>query len=109
MLEPGRPARDAAHPRFPAQPLDVPGGGALVVAQRGQQPRIAAEAGLRAGRLPDRFCLIQRRRGAVQLSGIDAIQGAVVQRFGQEAERAGLPGQRHDAGGGTSNPVSSCR
>ena len=32
MLEPGRPARDAADPRFPAQLLDVPGCGALFVA-----------------------------------------------------------------------------
>ena len=86
-------------PRFPAELLDVPGCGALLVAQRGQQSRIAAEAGLHAGRLPDRLGLIQRRRGVGQLAGIDAIQGTQIQRFGQEAEHAGLPGQRHDAGG----------
>ena len=32
MLKHGRPARDAADPRFPAQLLDVPGGGALLLA-----------------------------------------------------------------------------
>jgi len=85
--------------RFPAQLLDVPGCGALLVAQRGQQSRIAAEAGLHAGRLPDRLCLIQRHSGTRQLAGIDAVQGTQIQRLGQQAERAGLPGQRHAAGG----------
>jgi len=99
MLEPGRPARDAADRGVPAQLLDVPGCGALLLAQRGQQARIAAETRLQSGRLPDRFCLIQRGRGAGQLAGIDAVQGAQIQRLGQQAERAGLPGQRHDAGG----------
>src|SRR6266536_2751823 len=88
MLEPGRPARDAADPRVPAQLLDVPGCGALLLAQRGQQARIAAGARFHAGRLPDHLGLIPRRRGAGQLAGIDAVEGAVIQRFGQEAERA---------------------
>jgi hypothetical protein len=78
MLEPGRPARDAADPRVPAQLLDVPGCGALLVAWRGQQSPIAAEARFHAGRLPDRLGLIPRCRGAGQLADIDAIQGAVI-------------------------------
>jgi hypothetical protein len=31
-------------------------------------------------------------------------QGAQIQRFGQEAECTGLPGQRHDAGGENAEP-----